>query len=381
MLMRRTFLRLGTVSAVAAIAITSATLSPVAAAAHSTYRVQLDATPPAGEPWAFLRMFPGPKLTVHQGDVVRSTSVAIDTPHTATFVPSDDPDAWRADNQGPGGAWAPIEPDVLAGGDDDELVINPAVGFPSDPACGAKADPCTFDGSAVANSGILNPNPGDEPVTFTQISAPPGTYSLLCLLHPGMQTLLRVAAPGASIPSPGDVAARTREQARTAVSEDGPVADARAQAVGVKHEGDGHTRWTIQAGGFFKNASANEFVNSGLTLHVGDSLRVEGNFEIHTATFPAGSAGTVPFIVPKCELPGKDAPPPCAPPQLELTINNKALNPTESAVLRDPSAFRNSGLFADPTTSFTFLAKKPGTYTMVCLVHGPEMSTSVTVEG
>jgi plastocyanin len=45
------------------------------------------------------------------------------------------------------------------------------------------------------------------------------------------------------------------------------------------------------------------------------------------------------------------------------------------------AAFRNSGLFTDPTTSFTFLAKKPGTYTMVCLVHGPEMSTSVTVEG
>jgi plastocyanin len=111
-------------------------------------------------------------------------------------------------------------------------------------------------------------------------------------------------------------------------------------------------------------------------------LRIDGNFEIHTATFPAGSANTVPFIVPECEVPGHDTPPPCNDPStFRLGLNNKAINPTHSNVLRDPAAFRNSGLLPDPSISFTFLAKKPGTYTMVCLVHGPEMSTSITVEG
>jgi plastocyanin len=34
-----------------------------------------------------------------------------------------------------------------------------------------------------------------------------------------------------------------------------------------------------------------------------------------------------------------------------------------------------------PGGSFTFVAKNPGEYTMVCLVHGPEMMMTVTVEG
>jgi plastocyanin len=379
--MRRTLLHAGLLTAVIALTLGTTGLSPVAAQGSATYHAQLDATPPAGEPWAFLRIFPGPQLTVHQGDVVESTSVSVDTPHTATFVPTADPNGWRADNQGPGGAYAPIEPDFLSGGDDNNLVVNPAVGFPTNPTCGAQNDPCAFDGNAIENSGIINPNPGAPNSTFTLISAPPGTYSLLCLLHPGMQTLLRVVPAGRSIPTPGEVGQRTRSQARTAVQTDGPVADARAQAVGVKNQGGGHVLWTIRAGGFYKNASANEFVNSGLTVHVGDSLKVNGNFEIHTATFPAGAADRVPFIVPKCERPGKDGNPPCRDPStLELTINNRALNASQSNVLNDPAAFRSSGLFTDPSSSFTFLAKRPGTYTMVCLVHGPEMSTVITVE-
>jgi hypothetical protein len=104
-------------------------------------------------------MFPGNGVEVHQGDVIEATSASTEAPHTATFVPSDDPDAWRADNQGPGDPWAPIEPDALAGGDDNELVINPAVGFPSDPTCGAQNDPCPFDGSTVETAGSSTRTP------------------------------------------------------------------------------------------------------------------------------------------------------------------------------------------------------------------------------
>ena len=145
-----------------ALALMAATLGPVAA--QATYRVQLDAQPPAGEPWAFLRMFPGPKLAVHQGDVVRSTSVALDTPHTVTFVPSDDPDTWRADNQGPGGAWAPIEPDALAGGDDDEEpVINPAVGFRATPRAGRRPIPAPSTAARSPTAGSSTRTPETNP--------------------------------------------------------------------------------------------------------------------------------------------------------------------------------------------------------------------------
>src|SRR5262249_54645015 len=202
-----------------------------------------------------------------------------------------------------------------------------------------------------------------------------------CLLHPGMQTLVTVVAPGQKIPTPDQVQQRAEKQVTTAVTQYGPVADAFAQRVGVGSIGDGHVRWSIDAGGFFKNVSANEFVNSGLIVHAGDEVRVTGNFEIHTATLPAGAVSTVPFVIPRCERTGKDGHPPCKnPANFQLTLNNKAINPSHSNTLKDPGAFRNSGLLQSPGQSYTFQAVKPGTYTMVCLVHGPEMSTVITVE-
>jgi len=47
------------VAAIAVVTATSfATVGASASPSH-TYRVQLDARPPVGEPWAFLRIFPG----------------------------------------------------------------------------------------------------------------------------------------------------------------------------------------------------------------------------------------------------------------------------------------------------------------------------------
>ena len=65
--------------------------------------------------------------------------------------------------------------------------------------------------------------------------------------------------------------------------------------------------------------------------------------------------------------------------QLELVLNPTVLAPTASNALVDPNAYVNSGLFGSPQSTFTFVAQAPGTYTMVCLVHGPEMSTTITV--
>lgn len=374
----RRLLALGT-AAVLAVAVPAAP----AFAVHpsSTYRVQLDAAPPPGEPWAFLRMFPL-ALTVHQGDVVDAAFAASDTPHTATFVPSPDSDAWRQQNQAPGGPYFPFIPDLNIGNDEGGVMLNPSVAAPTSPGCGAVSNPCTFSGSAVESSGFQPPSPGAQPSIFTKITAAPGSYSFLCLLHPGMQLPLTVVAPGVSIPSPATVAQRTHALVHAAINKLAPVADARAQQVTVANLGGGRVKWTISAGGFYKNVSANEFIDSGLKIHVGDQLHINGNFEIHTATVPASAAATVPFVVPECEGPGGDTPPPCSDPNaLELAFNTKAITPTVFNGLRNPNLFRNSGLLDGPTSSYTFVARVPGTYSMVCLVHGPEMSTTITVEG
>jgi plastocyanin len=236
----------------------------------------------------------------------------------------------------------------------------------------------------VVSSGFLFSNPSAQPSFSVRVTAPVGHYSLLCLIHDGMQIPLDVVAAEQSIPSPAQVAAQAAREAARSNAVDAPKADAQAQQVQTAGIGGGHTRWSISAGGFYKQVSANEYVDAGLTLRVGDELRVNGLAEIHTATFPLSAAATVPFIVSQCEVPGPDvpatSPADCASPsQFQVALNTQAVAPTPANELQDPAAFVNGGLIATGQAA-TFRAVAPGTYTMVCLVHGPEMSTTITVK-
>jgi plastocyanin len=358
------------------------------AAAPAMYRVQLDARPPVGEPWSFLRFFPR-TLQVHQGDTVNAAWAGVGTPHTATLVPSGNANAWRATNQGPGGPqdpsqfpWALQVPDGTVGGDDNQIDINPAVAAPSDPSCGSSGNPCTFDGTGVVSSGFQFSSPGTQPQFFTNVTAPVGSYSFVCLLHPGMQLSLEVVSGSTSIPSPTQVADRTKRQVRHARTVDAPIADDLAQTVKRTPVGD-YTRLTIWAGGFWNQVSADEYPDRALRVHRGDRVRVLGNFEIHTATFPKSSAATVPFTMTQCEVTGPDtpatSPADCgAPTDFQVAFNSTALLPTAKDTLTSPSAFVNSGLVTWGT-AHTFVAKQPGVYRFVCLVHGPQMSSTVRV--
>jgi len=358
-----------------------------ASATGNAYTVVADGQPTPGEPWAFEKFFPH-TIKVHQGDTITIAWNGTDFPHTASFVNTADPEAWRQQNQAPGGHYAVAVPDTAVGGDDPgETVFNPTVLVPSSFGCGTAAAPCSFDGTSVVSSGLLFSNPSAQPSFSVRVNAPVGHYSLLCLLHVGMEIPLDVVSAGQSIPSPAQVAAQAAREAARSNAVDAPKADTQAQQVQTTGIGGGHTRWSISAGGFYKQVSANEYVDAGLTLRVGDELQVNGREEIHTATFPLSAASTVPFIVSQCEVPGPDtpatSPADCASPsQFQVALNNQAVAPTPSNELRDPAAFVNGGLIAtdQPLTSSTFRAVAPGRYTMVCLVHGPEMSTTITVK-
>jgi plastocyanin len=377
-------------SAVGALFISVLLVAPAAAgASSSTYRVQLDARPPAGEPWSFLRYFPR-ELSVHPGDVVNAAWGGAGAPHTATAIPSGNIQAWVAENQGSGGPQDPSEfpwafqvPDATVGGDDNEVVLNPAAAAPSDPSCGTSVDPCDFDGTSVVNSGLQFSSPGAQPSFNVHVTAPIGDYAFVCLVHPGMQMDLHVVGGGTTIPTPSEVATQVTAQIARAKTVDGPTADDLAQTVKRTHLPSGHTRLTMWAGGFWRQVSADEFPDDTLRAHVGDRLKVLGNFEIHTATFPASSARTVPFITTQCEVTGADtpatSPADCeAPTDFQIAFNTQALAPTPNAFLRDPRRFVNSGLITWPD-SHVFVARQPGLYDFVCLVHGPSMSGSIRV--
>jgi plastocyanin len=363
-------------------------IAPVAQAVPATYRLQLDAKPPAGEPWSFLRFFPGGNLKVHQGDTVDAAWAGAGSPHTATAIPLGNAAAWRANNQGPGGPanpasfpWALQVPDTTVGGDDNEIDLNPAVGAPTDPSCGTSLNPCAFDGTSVVNSGLLFSNPASQPQFFVNVTAPVGRYSFVCLLHPGMQVGLQVVADVKTIPTPQDVATEAKQQVQQARTSDAPIADDLAQT--IKRTPDaGHTRVTIWAGGFWNQVSADEYPDNAVKMRVGDRLRVLGNFEIHTATFPRRARATTPFTVTQCEAPGTDppasSPADCqVPTDFQVVFNTKAITPTASNVLRPSLTFVNSGLIAYGQ-SHDFLAARPGTYKFACLVH-PGMNGTIVV--
>jgi plastocyanin len=362
---------------------------PIAQAAPDTFRLQLDAKPPTGEPWSFLRFFPDGTLKVHQGDTVDAAWAGAGTPHTATVVPLGNAAAWRANNQGPGGPqnpsafpWALQVPDTTVGGDDNEVDLNPAVAAPSDPSCGSSGNPCTFDGTSVVNSGFQFSNPGSQPQFYVNVTAPVGRYSFMCLVHPGMQIRLQVVDALKAIPTPQDVADQTTQQVRQARTHDGSIADDLAQTIKRTPVGT-HSRVTIWAGGFWNQVSADEYPDRTIHLRRGDSLRVLGNFEIHTATFPKKSAAKVPFILQQCEVAGADtpaaSPADCvSPTDFQLVFNPKAIVPTTSNELSRRGRFVNSGLLSYGT-DHTFVAARSGTYTFVCLVHGPQMSDTVVV--
>ena len=364
----------------------TALASPAANAVGQTYKVQVDGQPPVGQPWAFLHFFPGPSISVHQGDVLNFAFSATDTPHTATLTPDADPEHWRSTNQAPNGPYELQVPDSQLGGDDNSIVLNPKIAAPSDPTCGTSANPCAFDASSVVSSGVQFPNPAAQPSFFVTVSAPVGSYSFLCLLHPGMEVSLTVAADATSVPTPQQVSKTAAKQLKKLTKVDGTKADAIAQTVTTSHAG-GKTIVKINAGGFSNNVTANEYPDNPVVVKRGTKIKFIGMPELHTATFPKSAAKNpiYAFLQSFCEQVGADtpaqSPADCSDPtKFETIFNPLAVAPTASANLVKPKKFVNAGLMV-PGTNGIIIAKKPGTYTFVCLVHGPEMTSTIKVVG
>ncbi len=78
--------------------------------------------------------------------------------------------------------------------------------FQGDPFAPPPAPPSPYDGSGLANSGIIGFNPLGQPVpkSFTLTFGKPGTYTYECLLHDaeGMKGTVNVAAVAAPTPAP-----------------------------------------------------------------------------------------------------------------------------------------------------------------------------------
>jgi plastocyanin len=312
-------------------------------------------------PTADLDSFSLQHVTVHVGDRVRWVFRGL---HTVTFPQQGGSDIPFVVPDPTGTKYAGI--DDAAGAPfwfngQTRLIIDPRGGLPQ----GGR----TEDGSKVTGSGIRTP--ADRPYTLRFPKK--GVYHYECVIHPGMEGTVRVAAKRARIPTPVQDA---RAQARQ-LAKDARIARQLARFTPPPGTvSGGHDRGQVVQFAFFPPAAR---VSVGGTLR----LTVTSRAEAHTFSFgPPDYLNRLnsALIVP---VPSRTGPP-------TLVFNGQVAFPSDPPPTLPPyrptlhgNGFLNTGLLdGDPrtpdpsSTSVTFA--QAGTYSYICLLH-PWMHGTVTV--
>jgi plastocyanin len=275
-------------------------------------------------------------ITVNEGDTINWTMNA-DFSHTVSFL-----------------SGGPRPPDVMPS--DTGVLFNPAIAFPS-------GGP-SYDGTGFVNSGLLQGKRPSFALTFTKV----GSYTYVCLLHPGMAATVVVQPAGSTYPmtqAQVDAQANAELYAKLSQAEQ----DLEGAQLASKANSNGTTNYTVVNGVGGNQATVVRFLPVDVTVKAGDSVTWLGTdpHEIHTVTF-YDPAGKVPdFVVPQ--------PQPNGPPK--LVIPHGAPEGDREV---DSQELYNSGILA-PGQSYTFTFPKPGVHTYVCLVHASQgMFGKVTVQ-
>lgn len=344
---------------------------------------------PAGHRWEFNDFFPR-TATVATGGTFQFT---IEGFHTATLLPAN----WSvaADNDVNGVAVADIDDTALNPNGTIKGLENIAALMPV-PAqgCGTPDAPCVFDGTGVVSMGA--PLAGPPAPFVVTVTAPPGTYSFHCRVHPWMAGTLNVVAAGAAgvtTAASADAAAASQATADVAA---GMAAEVAASKAGQVKHANGTTTWTLTVGTSDPagHVGVLDMLPRKITIKKGDSVvwRPLDRNEFHTVTFPK-DLGTI--VVPLCEGPGgKDTPavpivnPPMSP--FDFGCNGRPADEFEVSggngvtTITSPKTASDSGFMASRTASsgfdvparavlstwrVTFAGAKAGTYHYVCEIH------------
>ena len=347
---------------------------------------------PAGHVWEFNDFFPR-TATIATGGTFQFTNEGF---HTATLLPAN----WSvaADNDVNGIAAADIDdtalnPNGTIKGIENIAAINPV------PAqgCGTPDAPCVFDGTGIVSMGISFAGPPGPPAPFVvTVTAPAGTYSFHCRVHPWMVGTLNVVAagaPGVTTAASADAAAATQAAADVAA---GMAAEAAASKAGKVKHANGTTTWTLTVG--TSDAAGHvgvlDMLPRKVTIKKGDTVvwRPRDRNEFHTVTFPKGLETAFAVL---CEGPGgKDTPavptvnPPMSP--FDFGCNGRPADEIEApggngvTTITSAKTVSDSGLVAYRTVAagfdlpaqtvlsswrVTFAGAKAGTYHYVCQIH------------
>jgi plastocyanin len=274
-------------------------------------------------------------ITINAGDTITWTKPTLQ-PHTVHFLS--------------GGA----APAIGLPQQDGRLMFNPLVRNPQGGS--------TYDGTGLAASGWLVEEKGLRySLTFTK----PGTYSYLCMLHPGMSGAVVVLDRGEKV-----LLTQAEYDAATARQ----IAEALSLGKQLLASGTPSVRKTARGteyGILLKSASSAHvnflrFAPDTITVKVGDTVRWEtrDKFDPHTVTF-AGTEQVPPWELFETQ--------PQGPPR--VFRNAKAALPSGGA-LHEGDGFYGSGRLSPLGTpgplTYSLTFTKPGTYTYWCAIHVPE---------
>jgi len=234
-----------------------------------------------------------------------------------------------------------------------KLIFNPDAAFPA-----PQSPSPTFKASTYMNSGILNK--GDSwNVSF----ATQGTYSFLCLVHPGMTGSVTVLPAGVHVPTQ----AQRDAEAQTQLANDLAAGEKAASAVTTSKtpSSNGTSNWDVKTGPSAGQADVLRFLPAQLNIGAGDTVTWANNSGVpHTVTFLSGGPDLDLFTAVNQ---------PKGPPELVLTP--EVVFPSKPSQTYDGTGYYNSGFItADPAlstggTTFSLTFTKPGTYEYICHLH------------
>jgi plastocyanin len=244
-------------------------------------------------------------------------------------------------------------------------VINPVIAAPS----GGN----TYGGKGFLNSGLPE-SPAGAPKPFVVKFLKAGTFTFHCLVHPGMQGVVKVLPKSKRVPTAGQDRAAARAQEAAAISQAGPLGRVKPTQATVLagNDGSGPVAWLR----FFPE---NLKIKAGTTVN----FKIASKREVHTITIgPAAYTSAIEqtFTTPLAN--------PIGPPT--LVVNPLASYPSDPGPLPPYSGanhgngFEGAGILASPGGPLPSNAKitftKPGVYHFECVIH-PKMDGTITVTG
>lgn len=387
--------RLRRIAAVSALAMLCGILAgPMSAQAQSTLTVQVGGFLGASRAPAVGMRFYAPTLRVHDGTIAEFVLRGF---HTATLMPANvDGDQWADANAG--GVDKPFSlPSTDP--DDSAYKFNNQTIFPSDPSCGAAANPCSYDGSTVVNSGAFV----DSPRFSVEINGSPGdVVNLICLIHPNMRKRVEIV-PGGEPETTQDQIDNRRAALRAADSEAAAALHNKLSKRQSKHVApNGKVVWDAFAGYDAEGFALLANYPHKLVVRKGQRVRWHASglvYEDHTVTFPfdkgrevAATQGGTPVCDPDGDMgPGPDNPPELQgppfcndPSQLEFDIGARFAEARGDREHRR-NDFDSSGIFGAVGTGkspYTLRFTKPTSAAglrYLCMIHGGFMDGRVVV--